>query len=29
MDAIFAFCVLQFILDTSLSYKIFTNRQSQ
>lgn len=26
MDAIFAFCVLQFILDTSLFNKIFTNR---
>ena len=25
MDAIFAFCVLQFILDTSLFNKIFTN----
>ena len=28
-DAIFAFCVLQFILDTSLFNKIFTNRLSQ
>ena len=27
MDAIFAFCVLQFILDTSLFNKIFTNLQ--
>jgi len=26
LDAIFAFCVLQFILDTSLFNKIFTNR---
>ena len=25
MDALFAFCVLQFILDTSLFNKIFTN----
>src|SRR5699024_1856404 len=29
MDAIFAFCVLYFISDTSLFNKIFTNRQSQ
>ena len=29
MDVIFAYCVLQFILDTSLFNKIFTNRLSQ
>ncbi|WP_204864802.1 hypothetical protein, partial [Drancourtella massiliensis] len=29
IDAIFAFCVLYFISDTSLFHKIFTNPQSQ
>ena len=29
MDAIFAFCVLYFISDTSLFYRICTNQQSQ
>lgn len=29
MDAIFAFCVLYLISDTSLFYRICTNQQSQ